>query len=336
MQCVRSPDGLNKEKNIVVGYAKVEKEKEIKIMDKMRFEEFKNEVVGKIREFLPESFASADVSLQMVRKNNDLQLTGLTIRSAESNISPTIYLEKFFEEYQDGADMREILSKIAQVRMNHEVSEQFDVAQITDFEQVKGKLVPRLVNADMNAALLEGRPHKLVADLAVTYCVILDQSFDGTASVAVTNDLMNSWAVTLDELHEVAISNLTDVLTSTFKGMTEVMSEMMGMSKEDMEMMDMSTDEEQMYVLSNTMKMNGASALLDKKIMEEIVETFGEFYILPSSIHEVLIVPVKSGMDIETLENMVCEVNDTQVQLEERLSDHVYAYSLEDGIYLAK
>lgn len=335
MQCVRSPDGLNKEKNIVVGYAKVEKEKEIKIMDKMRFEEFKNEVVGKIREFLPENFASADVSLQMVRKNNDLQLTGLTIRSAESNISPTIYLEKFYEEYEDGADMGEILSKIAQVRINHEVSEQFDVAQITDFEQVKGKLVPRLVNADMNAALLEGRPHKLVADLAVTYCVILDQSFDGTASVAVTNDLMNSWNVTLDELHDVAISNLTDVLPSTFKGMTEVMSEMMGMSKEDMEMMGMCTDEEQMYVLSNTMNMNGASALLDKKMMEEIIEKVGDFYILPSSIHETLVVPIKSGMDVESLEAMVREVNSTQLQPDEILSNRVYLYSLEEGLKLA-
>lgn len=299
------------------------------------FEEFKNEVLRKIREFLPESFASAEVSLQVVRKNNDLQLTGLIIRSTESNICPTIYLEKFYDEYVEGADMREILERIAEVRMDHEVSESFDVAQITDFEQVKGKLVPRLVNADMNAALLEGRPHKLVADLAVTYCVLLDQSFDGTASVAITNDLMNSWNITLDEVHDVAISNLTEVLPSTFKGMTEVMSEMMGMSKEDMEMMGMSTDEEQMYVLSNTMKMNGASALLDKKIMEEIVENIGEFYILPSSIHEVLVVPVRFGIDLEILENMVCEANDTQVRLEDRLSDHVYAYSLEDGLYLA-
>lgn len=335
MQCVRSPDGLNKEENIVVGYAKVNEEKEIKIMDKMRFEEFKNEVVGKIREFLPESFASADVSLQMVRKNNNLQLTGLTIRSNESNISPTIYLEKFYEEYKDGADMGEILSRIAQVRMNHEVSEQFDVAQITDFEQVKDKLVPRLVNADMNAALLEDRPHKIVADLAITYYVLLDQSFDGTASVAVTNDLLNSWKVSTDELHEVAISNLSSITTSIFRGMTEVMSEMMGMSKEDMEMMGMPTDEEQMYVLSNTLKVNGASALLDEKMMEEIVETVGEFYILPSSIHEVIIVPAKAGMDVESLENMVCEVNATQVQLEERLSDHVYAYNRENGLFLA-
>lgn len=303
--------------------------------EKMMFDEFKNEVVGKIREFLPESFAAAEVSLQVVRKNNDLQLTGLTIRSTDNNICPTIYLEKFYEEYEEGADMSEILSKIAEVRMNHEVSEKFDVAQITDFEQVRDKLVPRLINADMNAELLEVRPHKLLADLAVTYCVLLDKSFDGTASIAVTNELMRMWNTSVEELHAASICNLSELLPSTFKGMSEVMSEMMGVSPEEMEMMGMSADEEKMYVLSNSMKINGAAALLDSKMMEEIVATIGAFYVLPSSIHETLIVPVKTGMDVESLENMVREVNATQVQLEERLSDHVYTYSLEEGLKVA-
>ena len=303
--------------------------------DVRSFEEFKNEVVGKIREFLPESFASAEVSLQVVRKNNDLQLTGLTIRSTESNICPTIYLEKFYDEYVEGADMSEILERIAEVRMDHEVSESFDVAQITDFEQIKGKLVPRLINAEMNSELLEARPHKLVADLAVTYCALLDQSFDGTASVAVTNELMKMWNTSVEELHEIAVANLSELLPSTFKGMTEVMSEMMGMSTEDMEMMGMSTDEEQMYVLSNTMNINGASALLDAKMMEEIIEKVGDFFILPSSIHETLVVPVKSGMDVESLEAMVRDVNSTQLQPDEILSNRVYSYSLEEGLKLA-
>lgn len=303
--------------------------------DVRSFEEFKNEVVGKIREFLPESFASAEVSLQVVRKNNDLQLTGLTIRSTESNICPTIYLEKFYDEYVEGVDMSEILEKIAEVRMDHEVSESFDVAQITDFEQIKGKLVPRLINAEMNSELLEARPHKLVADFAVTYCALLDQSFDGTASVAVTNELMKMWNTSVEELHEIAVANLSELLPSTFKGMTEVMSEMMGMSTEDMEMMGMATDEEQMYVLSNSIKVNGASALLDAKMMEEIIEKVGDFYILPSSIHETLVVPIKFGMDVESLEAMVREVNSTQLQPDEILSNRVYLYSLEEGLKLA-
>ena len=303
--------------------------------EKMMFDEFKNEVVGKIREFLPESFAAAEVSLQVVRKNNDLQLTGLTIRSTDNNICPTIYLEKFYEEYEAGADMSEVLAKIAEVRMKHDVAEQFNVAQITDFEQIKGKLVPRLVNAEMNFELLETRPHMLIEDLAVTYCALLDQSFDGTASVAVTNDLMKLWDTSVEELHKIAVANLSELLPSTFKGMTEVMSEMMGMSTEEMEMMGMTPEDEQMFVLSNSIKVNGASAVLDTKMMEEIAEKVGDFFILPSSVHELLIVPVRSGMDVDSLESMVREVNATQVQLEERLSDHVYTYSLEEGLKIA-
>lgn len=303
--------------------------------DVRSFEEFKNEVVGKIREFLPESFASAEVSIQVVRKNNDLQLTGLTIRSTESNICPTIYLEKFYDEYVEGADMSEILKRIAKVRMEHEVSEPFDVAQITDFEQIKGKLVPRLINSEMNSELLEARPHKLIADLAVTYCALLDQSFDGTASIAVTNELMKMWNTSVEELHEIAVANLSELLPSTFMGMTEVMSELMGMSTEDMAMMGMSTDEDQMYVLSNSKKVHGASAVLDAKMMEEIVKKVGDFFILPSSIHELLVVPAKAGIDVESLENMVHEVNASEVQPEDLLSNHVYTYSLEEGLKIA-
>ena len=94
-------------------------------MEKMKFEEFTNEVVEKIREFLPESFATANVKLNVVRKNNNIQLTGLSIESVEKNICPTIYLEKFYEDYENGEEMGEILSRIARVRMNHELSEKF-------------------------------------------------------------------------------------------------------------------------------------------------------------------------------------------------------------------
>ena len=81
--------------------------------------------------------------------------------------------------------------------------------------------------------------------------------------------------------------------------------------------------------------MNGAATLLDKNLMGEIVETLGDIYILPSSIHEVLIIPIRTSMEVEALHSMVCEVNDTQVAPEERLSNHVYKYTVEDGLYIA-
>ena len=79
----------------------------------MDFEEFKNSVADQIKDFLPEKYADAAVDLQEVTKNNDTVLTGILIRTEESNIAPNIYLEGYFEQYQDGRDMDDILQNIA-------------------------------------------------------------------------------------------------------------------------------------------------------------------------------------------------------------------------------
>lgn len=333
MQSVRSPNKENS--NSSLGFAN-NKNKEIKIMEKKRFEEFKNEIVSKIQAYLPEKFRDCEVSLQLVQKNNNLCLTGLVIRSNENNIAPTIYLEHFYQKYQDGVDMDEILKGIAELRVNHELEECFDISKITNWNRCKDRIVPRIVGTEGNSNLLNERPHKEIADLAVTYCILLDESTEeGTMSVPITHQLMNSWNIELEELHNVAISNMPALTPTSFRGMSEVISEMMGISPDELDTMGMPTDNEQMYVLTNKLKLNGAAALLDEKMMGEIVDTLGDIYILPSSIHEVLIVPVKTGMEVNALLSMVCEVNDTQVAPEERLSNHVYTYSVADGLNIA-
>lgn len=300
-------------------------------MGKMKFEEFTNAVVEKIREYLPESFANANVELQTVMKNNDLKLTGLLIRNADSNISPTIYLEQFFERYQAGEDITAVLENIADVRIRNEVKEVFDVGQISDFERVREKIVPRLVGREWNKALLEQRPHKIIADLAVTYHIQLGHDQSGAASVPITNNLMQAWDVDTEVLDALAMANLPKLLPSTFQSMTEVLGAMFEQELPE----GITPPDDAMYVLSNNQKMFGAAAILDKDTMKMIVERFDKFFIIPSSVHEVLIVPATADMDTETLDNMVKEVNQGQVSPEERLSDHVYTYSLKDGLQSA-
>ena len=346
MQCVRSPDGLNKEKNIVVGYAKVEKEKEIKSMEKMRFEEFKDAVVKGIKEWLPESFAGAHVSLQVVTKNNDVKLTGLTITSEESNITPTIYLEQFFEKYQDGTDMSEILRKIAEIRVQNEIEGNFDAEQIIDFDRCKKRIFPRLIGFEMNRDLLEQRPHVLIEDLAVVFHIDLGNYDDGSMTVPINNQLSVMWGMDADALYDLAVKNLTDANVGTFNSMTEVMAEMMlpqmidecdgDHEAAEQILSEMMPPEEKMYVLSKKDRINGAAILLDKNMMKKVIEKVGtDFYILPSSVHECLIVPAEVWMELEDFEAMVQEVNATQVAVHDRLSDHVYRYTAESGIIRA-
>ena len=159
--------------------------------EKMRFEEFKVAVLDGIREWLPEQFATAHISLQVVTKNNDIKLTGLTIQSVGSNISPTIYLEEFYRKYQEGMEMPEILKKIADIRMEHEVEGNFDASQITDFARCQDKILPRLIGAEWNQELLENRPHVLIEDLAVTFCIDLGANEDGSMSEHLPHQLIH-------------------------------------------------------------------------------------------------------------------------------------------------
>ena len=85
-----------------------------------------------------------------------------------------------------------------------------------------------------------------------------------------------------------------------------------------------------MFVLTNDTKVNGAAAILNDDIRQEIAEKVGDFYMLPSSIHETLIIPKEAGMEFKELEQMVQEVNQTQVAPGERLSDHVYEYDAKE------
>lgn len=308
----------------------------------MNYEDFKQEVTDRIKEFLPEKYADADVSIQTVVKNNDLKLDGLMVKLEDSNIAPNIYLNQYFEQYEDGRDMDDIFAAIADVRVEHEASHDFDVSKLTDFDSVKDRISCKLINAEQNAEYLADKPHTMVDDLAVTYYIAIGKEESGTMSAPITNRLMEGYGVTVEQLHQLALDNMDTLTPASFKSMSETMVDMMlpdmmnrGMSEEEAReaIADMipTTPEEKLYVLSNEDKLNGAAIVLNDKVMDDITEKLGQdFYILPSSVHEVLVVPKDPSVDLSTLENMVQEVNATQVRPEERLSDHVYAYDAKE------
>ncbi|MBR1479022.1 MAG: hypothetical protein IJ608_13845 [Lachnospiraceae bacterium] len=301
----------------------------------MDFEEFKNSVAEQVKDFLPEKYEDASVTLQDVTKNNDTVLTGLLIKTEDSNIAPNIYLENFFEQYQDGRDMADILQNIADVRVQHEMEQGFDVSKITDFEQVKDKIICKLINAELNADYLADKPHTMVEDLAVVYAIDLGGSESGHMTAPITNSLMEQYGITQEELHDIALHNLSESQIE-FKTMRDVLVDLMfpdGIQPDDPRAFMLPPEEENpsMYVLSNADKLNGAAALLDAKTMEDISEKLGgDFIVLPSSIHETIVLPVNEDMDRHTLEAMVQDVNAGQVAPEERLSDHVYMYDSQE------
>lgn len=311
----------------------------------MTFEEFKQEVVDKIKDFLPVEYQDATVSIQDVIKNNDTHLSGLTIRKEDNGISPTLYLEDYYQQVENGIhSMEGVLSRIADTydqAMNNDLSKEAMglVENITDYDATKEKIIPRVVNRESNEERLQGMPHTEIGDdLAVTYHVDLGGDNDGQMSVAISNEMMTRYGVSVEDLHEQACKNMEEVSPATFMGIEEVLAGLMipgyenmtleekNEARESLGMPSMEDGNSYMYVLSNESKVFGAAELLDTKTLDTIREQVGDFYILPSSVHEVLIVPKKEDMQLSDLEAMVKEVNSTQVAPNEVLSDHVYEY----------
>ena len=271
------------------------------------------------------------VVVQDVRKNNGVTLKGLSIVKSDSNISPTIYLEPYYAEYQAGNTMANICREIMEVYEEHSVKHDFDITMVTDFNKVRSNVCFKVINAEKNKDLLATTPHKLVLDLAVVFYIEVMQDKTGNGTILVQNHFMDMWdGVDTDTLYRLALANTQRKyrgrVCSMFTVMTEVLDE--EYAEEFFELM---VDADvPMYVASNVQKLLGAGVVLYDNLLRTFAERIGgDFYILPSSTHEVLFVPASIGMDVGYLRQMVRDVNATEVSEQEFLSNNVYYYSID-------
>lgn len=284
----------------------------------MNYEEFKDHVVDVIRDYLPSEYMDADISINQVVKNNET-LDGLVIKLPDQNVSPTLYLNSFYENYCEGRDMEDILEKIADLRVSHNDPGLLNdlglsVDDITDYEKIKDSLVAHVVGIKGNEDLIEARPHVIKEDMAIMYKIALNDEM----SVPITNALFAGYGVPLEDFHKQAMENIGERVTVI--SMSQTIAEMMGG-----EPIEVPPDKD-MIVVSNESKVNGAISIFDAATMDALSEKYGNFIVLPSSVHESLVVPEAAGLSIEDARQMVREVNATQVEPQDRLTDNVYMY----------
>ena len=278
--------------------------------------------------------AGYEIEIHDVLKNNSTHLTGLTIRDEEYNVAPTIYLEDFFEKYRNGIGLDRIIEEIGAVHNSHRAECDFDPSMVTDFDRVKNKLCYKLVSAPRNKELLCDAPHLIVCgDLAVLFYILVSSDYESTATITVRNNMTESWGISADGLFKIALVNTQSLFRGSVRSMASVMMDLLGDcldgegSKEFYDMAVSGEDKVPMYVCTNDRKLNGAGVILYKDLLKEFADRTGrDFYILPSSIHETLLVPVSEDMEPDYLRAMVREVNATQVAEDEVLSDNVYLY----------
>ena len=300
----------------------------------MNNEEFKNEFVEALKEKLSERGNDVDVKVSTVEKMNQ-SYEAITITPEGSNIGMNMNLEVFAEAYESGVPFDEIVEQVTnKVEAHLADMPTFDVQSLTDYEQMKDKLAMEVVAADRNADLLAKVPHQEMEDMAVVYRFVMESDENGRASILVSNDLLDKMGVTPEQLHADALENAPELRPAVIKGMSEVMMDMMGEDAHEMFGIDEFPQDEMMYVATVPDKISGAGVIAYQEFMDQAAEKLGgDFYILPSSIHEVLLVKDDGAVNFNDLKSMVEDVNATQVAPEEKLTDSVYHYDSKEHIF---
>ena len=267
--------------------------------------------------------------------NNGTTHIALILYKNGEKLHPQIYLERFFEDYKRGKTMKEILQDV--MTTYEEALKNINpdsLSGIEDWEQVKGRLAFRLLSKERNKETLENYVYKEFLDLAaiVTFCAEIDEQ--GVKAIRVTHDLAERWNVSNEEILQAAEENTEALFPVRMEPILDTLCRVADISRDDLpEEVLAEEDSPQIMVLTNYLGVNGATVLLYDSFLQQVYEKLrGKFIILPSSIHEVIVMPLASAPPITDSQKMVEQINRSAVKEEEILSDSVYLYDGEKVI----
>ena len=300
----------------------------------MNIEEFRTYIKNNFS-LIDESISKEDIRFKTINKNNGTSYEGLLIQKENTNISPVINLNNYFRDTLTEMDMSNILKEIA-FTLKEASHNKINLDYIADFNQVKEDLSFKVINANANKDLLKTLPHRIVNDFAIIYKIELPAvEHVGEASFNLTTNLMKQYHMTEQDLYTAAtynaskkspaqLTSMENTLQSLFLGESEV-TNLLALSFDEMKQQD--RIDEQMYVLTNKNGVHGANTLFYPDTLDNVFKFLQkDFVVLPSSIHEVIIIPINKKINEEELTKMVKEINATEVASDEILANQAYSY----------
>ena len=310
----------------------------------MEFNQFVDEVKGRIKQFLPIEYEDAQVRIEEIKKLNENYL-GITVLKENQVLAPTFNLNQLYEMFQSDPQnsMENILRNITELVLD--APEQFDPKSITEYETAKDKLFIRVSSAEKNEEMLQNVPHQIKEDLAITYHLAISIDDVGMGSTTITNDILKRYGISEEQLHADAMENSPHIRPVHVMIMGNIIEQLMGMDPETImrdepaqniaEIISKGMENEApMFIITNSQTVGGAGVIFYPEVMDQIGEGFqGDFFILPSSTHETLVIPDNGAFDYRVLEDMVQTINENEVAPEEQLSDHVYHYDVKDRVF---
>lgn len=296
----------------------------------MGINEFMTKVCSAVKKLLGEEYL---VELKPVRKNNGVMLHGLLISLPGQKVIPRIYLDDYWEAYRCGRSFADVIRDLMKVYREGSLVKNIDMNFFRNFDRVKERICYRLIRQRGNEELLGECPHVEFLDLALCFYYVCEKGFFGRGSILINNTHARLWEKKTVDLMRCAEQNTGKLFPWECIPMKSLIGKIQDFKERDQlfsrDENDSFFEECPIQILTNTEQMQGAAVMLYPGVLEEIAKKERRnLYILPSSVHEVIILPETGRETADVLREMVCEVNRTQVAPEEVLSDNLYYFDL--------
>lgn len=284
------------------------------------------EFVSRMKDDIQQAFPGASITETHVDKLQGQSYDGITVTPEGGRMGVSLDLTPYFDLVDGGTDYADVLDHITG-KLETEMSQMPEVSseRLRDYGSMKEHLVMQIVGQAGNEEMLSNVPHKEMEDMAVVYRFDMGESHMGSMSVLITNSMMGNYGITAEQLHQDALEAAPLNRPPVIKGMGEVLAEMMGMPAPD--------TPDFLYVATTPDKVQGAAVIAYPGFLDEAAQKLGgDFAVLPSSVHEVLLVPDDGKTDMSAFKQMVLQINSAEVLPEDRLTDNAYHYDSKNKV----
>lgn len=302
----------------------------------MKFEKFVEKVSEAVTLQIPENLRDViSVKVNEVVKSNDEALHGVTLFVTGENCMPTVYLEDCYADYKKGTSIEEIAKTIIRIcAEGYKRAPDFTELSL-EFDNVRDKLFVQLIDGDLNKERLKGLVHRPVGNGFVMIAhIVLGTDSEGFMRTAVTKDMALSYNYDEAEVMDRAFVNTMAKFNAVFAALGDFYNNKITAAETNLMEEDFYIDPcKGMYILTNRAFQDGACTLFYPGVAERVGKVLCEnYYVLPSSIHEVIIVPIGAGFKVEELKNMVIDANRTVVEKKDILSEKVLLYDRKKNV----
>ena len=291
-------------------------------MNHLTFQQFTEEIVTSIKSYLPTEYADAFIDIQRIPKPGNKILTGIVIRQSSQGVSPIIYLDDAYQEYLNGQKLDTIVQGLAATIQNRDFFIP-DMRLYSEWERAEKLVVSRLINTKLNTVYIADRPVTSISgsDIGIIYDLDLSRVATDEMLSPVTYAHMERWGVTLPDIASAAQENNPRLRPVRIQSLGQMLSD--AIADVDIQGVD-----NLLYVITNDGLSHGAVAVTYPGVNEQIKLRLGEYYLIPSSIHEMLAVS-QNKSNPEDLAQLIQSINSSQVPPEDVLDN--IPYVLQDG-----